>query len=154
MTGVNAPHAAARIIVHDYDHAVTVLAAACALDHTVTILSAAGAAQAGGPAWWRELMSQAAAAVPRPKVEWILDCADEPGTALAALREGVPTIALEAESDILLRVAQIAERSGARLVRAERAGALDLAGSNNPQRDCELYLSGPSVGVAKPDGLR
>ncbi|MBO22099.1 MAG: hypothetical protein CMM26_07000 [Rhodospirillaceae bacterium] len=153
MTKVKRDRANAWIIVHDFDQAVAALAAANALDHPITLLSAPGAARAGGAAWWRELMTQATAAIPHLDAEWILDCADEPGMALAALREGVRAIALDAEYDTRARVEQIAKRLNATLVKVDRAGILDLAGANNPQRACELHLSKPPHGVAKPGAL-
>ena len=79
-----------------------------------------------------------------------------PGAAdpkLAALREGVGTIALNASEPIWSRVAQIAVQCDASVLRIDRAGALDLADSNNPQRDCYLYLSNTPDGVAKPGVL-
>lgn len=153
MTEVKCDRAAGRIIVHELDHAVAALGAAQALSCPLTILSATGAVRSGGAAWWRELMSQARAIEPEPEAEWILDCADEPGMALGALREGIAAICLDADPAIWSRVAQIAAQSGATLLRPERTGALDLAGSNNPQRDCKLYLSDPADAVANPDAL-
>ena len=144
---------AARIVVHGYDHAVAALEAARGAGAPVTILSAPGAARSGGPAWWRELAAQAGAAVPGAEAEWILDCADEAGTALAALREGVTHIALECEPAVRARVYEIAAQTGAVLANAGRAEALDLAGSNNPQRDCANHLSGHPGAVAKPGAL-
>lgn len=153
MAEVNPHSAAGRIVVHEFGHAVAALTAAQAHNRAVTILSAAGAARSAGAGWWRELVAQARASVPGQAAVWVLDCADEPGMALAALRDGVEAIALEAGEPIWSRVEQIAAQSNARLLRVDRAGALDLAASNNPQRDCNLYLSKAPDSVAKPDAL-
>tara|TARA_R110002110_G_scaffold85816_4_gene223743 strand:+ start:77551 stop:78015 length:465 start_codon:yes stop_codon:yes gene_type:complete len=150
MAEVNPQSVPARIVVHEFSHAVAALAAAQAHNRPITILSAVGAARAAGAGWWRELVTQAQASASNLAAEWVLDCGDEPGMALAALREGVQTIALDAGEPIWSRVAQIATQCDARVVRIDRAGALDLANSNNPQRDCDLYLSPPPGGVAKP----
>ena len=101
-------------------NAVAALKAARAAGAPVTILSAPGAARSGGPAWWRELGAQAGAAVPEAMAEWILDCADEAGTALAALREGVTHIALECDPAVRTRVCEIAAQTGAVLATAQR----------------------------------
>jgi hypothetical protein len=153
MAEVNPQNATARIVVHEIGHAVAALTAARAHNRAIAILSATGAVRSAGAGWWRELVAQAGDSVPGQGVEWILDCGDEPGMALAALREGVATIALDADEPIWSRVAQIAARSDASLLRVDRDGALDLAGSNNPQRDCNLYLSNGPDGVAKPSVL-
>ena len=153
MTQVSSDRIVGRIIVHKLDHAVTALTVAHALDCPIALLSAIGAARSSGSAWWRELVNQAQALVPGPSAHWVLDCADEPGMALAALREGITSVSLAAEGPLWSRVSEIAAQCGASLQRPDRANALDLAGSNNPQNDCELYLSNLPGGVAKPDAL-
>jgi len=150
MAEVNPHNAPARIVVHELGHALAALTAAQAHQQPLVILSAPGAVRSAGAGWWRELVTQAGAGNPDQTAEWILDCGDEPGMALAALREGVTTIALDAGEPIWSRVAQIATQCDARVLRVDRTGALDLAGSNNPQRDCNLYLSNAPDGVAKP----
>ena len=153
MAEVNPQSAPATIVVHEFSHAVAALTAAQAHNRPITILSAMGAVRSAGAGWWRELVTQAGANVPDQAAEWILDCGDEPGMALAALREGVQAIALDAGEPIWSRVAQIAVQRDASVLRIDRAGALDLADSNNPQRDCYLYLSNTPDGVAKPGVL-
>lgn len=143
----------ATITVHGFDQAVAALRAAESSGRDIVILSAAGAARAAGAGWWRELSEQAAAAVPECDADWVLDCADEAGMALAALREGVRAIALEADDATRRRVTEIAARSGAALVRIDRAGALDLARTNNPQQECARFLANTPDGVAKPRAL-
>lgn len=153
MTEVNPLNRTARIVVHEISHALAALTAARAQNQPLLILSAPGAVRSAGAGWWRELVAQAGDSVPDQSAEWVLDCGDEPGMALAALREGVGTIALEVDEPTWSRVAQIAARCDASLVRVSRSGALDLADSNNPQRDCNLYLSNGPDSVAKPGVL-
>lgn len=153
MAEVNPQNAPAKIIVHEIGHALAALSAARAHNRPLIILSATGAVRSTGAGWWRELVAQACDNAPDHGAEWILDCADEPGMALAALREGVGTIALDAGEPVWSRVAQIAAQCDASVKRVDRTGALDLAGSNNPQRDCNLYLSNGPDGVAKPGVL-
>ncbi|MBS27730.1 MAG: hypothetical protein CL566_02220 [Alphaproteobacteria bacterium] len=142
-----------RFVVHSYDQAVAALQAASSHDRAIEILSATGAARAAGAGWWRELVEQASAAVPGVDAVWILDCADEPGLALAALREGVEAVSLDGDGPAWQRVADIARQSGADLRRADHAGALDLARANNPQQECERHLGEAPDGVAKPRAL-
>jgi hypothetical protein len=153
MTEVNPQNSMARIVIHEISHALAALTAAQAQNQPLLILSAPGAVRSAGAGWWRELVTQARDSIPDQSAEWVLDCGDEPGMALAALREGVGTIALEADEPTWSRVAQIAARCDASVLRVDRAGALDLADSNNPQRDCNLYLSNGPDSVAKPGVL-
>jgi hypothetical protein len=129
------------IVVHGLAQARAALTAAKATDRPVIVASAAGAARAAGPGWWRELVEQASANVPGANATWVLDCADEPGSALAALREGVRCVALECPEPALGRVREIAAKHGGQLVAIARSGALDLALSEDPDADCAAFLS-------------
>ena len=70
----------------------------------------------------------------------ILDCADEPGTALAAIREGVEAIAISVRDPGFERLVDIAGQSGVAILPIAWDTACDLAGSNDPQGDCENHL--------------
>ncbi len=153
MPEVNPQNSPARIVVHEIAHAIAALTAARAQNQPLLIISAPGAVRSAGAGWWRELVAQARDSIPDQGAEWVLDCGDEPGMALAALREGVGTIALEADETTWSRVAQIAIQCDASVLKVDRTGALDLADSNNPQRDCNLYLSNGPDSVAKPGAL-
>ena len=54
----------------------------------VTLLSAEGAALYMGVGWWQALVGAARASYPATPCADILDCADSPGRAMAALRMG------------------------------------------------------------------
>jgi hypothetical protein len=92
----------------------------------VALLSAPGAALFGGCLWWRELVAAARAAAPRTPAQDILDCADAPGRAMAALRMGQPLLVLDPACPGYGAVAGAAAALGARVL-AERPPAIDLA---------------------------
>ncbi len=73
---------APAVMVHGLAHA----RAALALGSPVTLLSAKGAALAGGCGWWQALVRAARQTHPETPCQDILDCADAPGMAMAALR--------------------------------------------------------------------
>lgn len=110
------------VIVHGLADARAVLA----MGAPVTLLSAPGAAGHAGCLWWRELVAAALRDTPpTARVMDVLDCADAPGLALAALRSGVSRLVL-ADGPAWAAVAGIAERQGGFvLMRAPRA--LDMA---------------------------
>lgn len=147
----------ASFIIHDLQHAISALKAAGQMDIPVILVSAPGAARTGGAGWWRAMIAQARAAVPPANTDAkptsILDCADEPGTALAAIREGVDAIAVAVPEPDFARLADIAGQSGVAILSVDRDAACDLAGSNDPQADCENHLRKLSAGVAKPRAL-
>ena len=143
----------ASFIIHDLQHAISALKAAGQMDIPVVLVSAPGAARTGGAGWWRAMIAQARAAFPAANATCILDCADEPGTALAAIREGVEAIAISVPDPGFERLVDIAGQSGVAILPIAWDTACDLAGSNDPQGDCENHLRKLSAGVAKPRAL-
>ncbi len=91
----------------------------------VTLLSARGAALHGGCLWWRELVAAARARHPATPVLDVLDCADAPGQAMAALRIGQRLLLLDAACPAFPAVAAAAAVLGAAVLDAPPA-ALDL----------------------------
>jgi hypothetical protein len=110
------------VVVHGLEDAE----AALAVGRPVTLLSARGAALYAGCLWWREMIARARAAHPAMPVIDILDCADAPGRALAAIRAGQKFLILAPTVPGFPAVAAIAAARGLVLL-AERPPALDLA---------------------------
>jgi hypothetical protein len=91
----------------------------------VTLASAPSAGGYAGPGWFRELIEAAREAVPEARFSALLDCGDEAGTVLAALRAGVEGVIFTGRADVAARLADIARQRGARFETA-RLAALDL----------------------------
>ncbi|MDE0780759.1 MAG: hypothetical protein OSB67_08405 [Alphaproteobacteria bacterium] len=140
-------------MVHKLSHAIAVRSAAQIHNVPVLLVSAPGAVRTGGAGWWREMMAQATTTNPHADAKSILDCGDEPGMALAAIREDVEAIALSAPEPAFESVRSIAEQSGTRLQSIHWDDVFDLIGSNNPQADCENHLLRRSGNVANPGAL-
>lgn len=140
-------------VVHELAHAHAVLETSVRLDIPVLLASAPGAVRTGGAGWWRELISQSRSRFADAQFSSVLDCADEPGMALAAIREGVEAISVTAPRQALQSLTDIANQSGVSILSLDRARAFDLAGSNDPQADCENHLRKRSDDVAKPRAL-
>ena len=92
----------------------------------VTLLSARGAALFAGVLWWRELVAAARAACPATPAHDVLDCADAPGQAMAALRAGQRLLVLDAACPAFAAVQGAAATLGAHVL-AAAPPALDLA---------------------------
>ena len=137
------------VMIHELAHAVAALEAAHRYGTPVTLVSAPGAVRTGGAGWWRELIEQARGQVPDADSRSLLDCANEPGMALAAIREGVEAVTITGNADMLRRVGDIARQSGVALHTPAPAD-LDLAHSRNPVADCENLLEIWARSVAKP----
>lgn len=92
----------------------------------VTLLSAPGAAGYAGCGWWRAMIEAARAEAPGVAAPDVLDCLDQTGRAIEALRHGLRRLVLlpgaPAREDAAARAAAL----GAALLDA-RPAALDLA---------------------------
>jgi hypothetical protein len=99
------------VIIHGLAHATVALAPGL----PVTLLSARGAAQYAGCAWWQAMVNIARARHPDVPVIDILDCADAPGRAMAALRVGQRILILD-PCPAWAEVAGAAETMGATLL--------------------------------------
>jgi hypothetical protein len=118
MTVTLAPAA----IAHGLAHAK----AALSFGRPVTLLSAPGAGLAGGAGWWQAVIRAARAAYPATPCQDILDCADAPGMAMAALRLQQRLLVLSESTPGFAAVARAAAIQGA-LVLPRAPEGLNLA---------------------------
>ena len=151
------------VVVHGYDHAVAALEAAAAAGVDVRLLSARGAAAYAGPAWFRDLVVQARTAVPGAEATALLDCAGRAGDALAAIRAGVPAIAIDLPAEAAAKIADMAAQAGTAMEPYDDTGALDLAACrdrDSARRMCAEWLNSAAPrptparsAIAKPGRL-
>lgn len=123
--------------VHSLDQAVAALQAAAALERPLVLAS--DAAGSGGVAWFQALIAQARDAVPAARCKGLLDCADQPGWALEALRRGCPLVRYRGPRETTAKLADIAEQAGARLTTGP-VDSLDLLGTADPGSACRRWL--------------
>jgi len=126
-----------EIIIHSLDHARAALAAASALNLPVTLASAPGAASQAGPAWFKAVIDEAKAAHPEVAVTAILDCGDEPGAVMAALRTGLTQLRSSCAETVREKLAAM----GAEFIPAAIA-TLDLLDAREPEAACRVFLAG------------
>ena len=99
---------------------------AAAAGRCVVLASAPEAGLYAGPGWWRALVMRAREAVPAARFSALLDCGDEPGAVLAAIRAPVEAVVFTGRADVARRLADIAHQQGVRFETARPASALDL----------------------------
>ena len=139
------------IIIHTLAHAVGALRAAARADRSVILLSAPEAGVYAGPGWFRALAEAAREAAPEARCSAILDCGEEAGAALAAIRAQVEGIVFAGRADVARRLADIARQHGVRLETARPAAALDLGRTiSSPRRN----MSSGAAPIFYPDGWR
>jgi len=105
-----------RAVVHSLAEARAACGAARGQERGVVLASPPGAAAYLGVAYFWALTEAVRAEFPGLAIEAVMDCGDDPGHALAALRTGFTSVALGGHRGARARVAAIARAMGARVV--------------------------------------
>jgi acyl-CoA reductase-like NAD-dependent aldehyde dehydrogenase len=141
---------APAIIVHSLAHAVAALSAAAEAGRPVVIASAPDAGISAGPGWFGAVLRAAREAAPAAQCTALLDCGDDAGAAMAAIRAGIPGVVFIGHADVARRLADIAVQKSARLITERPTPALDLgapffADDETVRRRCADALASPPV---------
>ena len=135
------------IIVHSLAHAIAALNAAARAGRTVVLVSAPDAGGYAGPGWFAALVAAAREAVPSARYSALLDCGDNVGATLAAIRAEVAGVVFTGPAGVARRLADLAGQHGV-LFKTSRCGAaLDLgadffASGEGLERRCDEFLTG------------
>jgi hypothetical protein len=114
------------IVIHSLAQAIAALKAAARAGRVVVITSPPGAGSYVGPGWFREVVASTRETVPAARFSAFLDCSDDVGAALAAIRSEVEGIVFTGRADVALRLADIASQHRVRFLTSRPAPALDL----------------------------
>jgi hypothetical protein len=114
------------IIIHSLKQAIAALRAALKAGRPAVLASAPGAGSYVGPGWFGALGAAAREAVPDVRFSTLLDCGDDVGAALAAIRSEIEGVVFTGRADVARRLADIAHQHGVRFVTDRPAALLDL----------------------------
>jgi hypothetical protein len=131
----------AAVVFHDLAQATAVLAAAAALGRAVVLWSAPAAALYLGSGWFAAVERRARAAVPAASARFVLDCAARADLVQEAFAEGIKDACFTGPSSLAERLADIAQKSRARLHR-RRPRALDLGVVADAEAALRDFLGG------------
>ena len=92
----------------------------------MVLASAPGAGSYVGPGWFGALVEAARETVPEARFFALLDCADDVGAALAAIRSEIEGVVFTGRADVASRLAEIASQHRVRLIIDRLPVALDL----------------------------
>jgi hypothetical protein len=111
----------------------------------VVLASAPDAGGYVGPGWFGVLIAAAREAVPAARFSTLLDCGDNVGAALAAIRAGIEGVVFTGRPDIARRLADIAVQHGVRFEMSRPTATLDLgedffASRESLERHCAEFL--------------
>ena len=116
------------IVVHSLAQAIAALSAAAQADQAVVLASPPGAGSYVGPGWFGAAIDTARKAVPNAQFSALLDCGDDIGAALAAIRSEIDGVVFTGRPDVAQRLADMACQHGVRLLKEPPPAALDLGG--------------------------
>jgi hypothetical protein len=114
------------IVVHSLHQAIAALKAAAHAGQPIIIASAPDAGGYVGPGWFKALVAAARNAVPGARFSALLDCGDNVGAALAAIRAEVEGAVFTGRPDAARRLADIARQHAVRFETNRPQKVLDL----------------------------
>ena len=126
------------VVVHGRGQAEWALRVAAG--RPLLLVSAPGAALNAGPAWFKAVLDQAAAAHPGAPFQAALVCAAAPGATLAALRAGFKLVIFDLGHPAAASVLGAAAEAGAEVL-GTRPAALDLGALDPRRRDDERRIA-------------
>ena len=131
--------------MHSLAQAIAALKAAEYAARAVLLVSAPNAGGYVGPGWFKALTNAARQAAPDAGCSTLLDCGDNVGATLAAIRAEVEGVIFTGRPDVARRLADIAGQHGVRFETKRPADALDLAedffaSQEHLEKRCAEYL--------------
>jgi hypothetical protein len=114
------------IVVHSLAQAIAALTASAGAGRAVVLASAPGAGSYAGPGWFGALLGAAREAAPGARFSALLDCGDDVGAALGAIRSEIEGVVFTGRADVARRLADIARQHGVNFVADRPLAALDL----------------------------
>jgi len=137
-----------RVVVHDLAQAKGALAAARELGVAIELWSAPDAAAYAGVGWLQALGEAAGA-------ELVIDCGEDAGLVMAALRTGARKLAFTGPPELSRRLADMAEQVGAELrcrKQSEASPELSLLPDDEAYARCRAWLTSArrALGDAAP----
>lgn len=133
---------ARAIIFHSLAHARAALTVAQETGAELCLMTAPDAARYAGPDHLKKICDLAFTGVEGGATDTLIDCGEDAGSAMAALRAGWKDIAFSGGAELAAKIADMAAQCGARLVETVPQ-ALDLVDEADPEAACRRWLSPP-----------
>ena len=127
------------VIIHDIGHARAAFRAAAEAGCELRLLTPPGGARYAGPAFYREIVRQAADERPEVRYRITLDCDADAALALGALSKGWTQLVLGGKAKVGAKIKDVAGRMGATILRRSPA-ALDLSQVSDPASACRVHF--------------
>jgi hypothetical protein len=125
---------------HSLSHVDAALGAAAGSKIGVALVTPRGAAATGGPEIYLEMYRQGHAHFPETETNAIIDCGDDAGIAMRALRCGWRDLVFTGDDDVRQKLQDMSDQFGGTLGRS-RPPTIDLITSSDPARTVQQALS-------------
>ncbi len=106
----------------------------------VALVTPPGAAATGGPEIYLEMYRQGHAHFPETETHAVIDCGDDAGIAMRALRCGWRDLVFTGDDDVRQKLQDMSDQFGGTL-RRSRPHTIDLITSSDPARTVQQALS-------------
>jgi hypothetical protein len=116
---------------HSLSHVDAALGAAAGSKLGVALVTPPGAAATGGPEIYLEMYRQGHAHFPETETNAVIDCGDDAGVAMRALRCGWRDLVFSGNDDVRKKLQDMLEQIGGTLGRS-RPPTIDLIASSDP----------------------
>ena len=126
-------------IVHNLGHALCVAQAAMQTKSSAILFSPRGASKSLGPDVFISMINSASEHYPGVSIIGVLDCADDAGSALSAIRRGATHISVQLDAPKYEKILDIASQSNVS-VRVYPDNALDLIKCENVDQSIICHL--------------
>jgi hypothetical protein len=127
------------VIIHDIVDARVVCSAAIGFGNQVTMWTASGALFYLGPAWIIEIWRHVRREFPELIINTVIDCGNDPGNALSAIRSGAEGVALNAKPSVKKKIRQIASARNVMIWKCPNR-ILDLGKCSNKEACCKEWF--------------
>ena len=126
-------------IIHNLKHGLCVARAAMQTKSSAVLFSPRGAANSLGPEVFISMINVVSVHYPRVNIIGVLDCADDTGNALGAIRRGASHISVQLDAPEYEKILDIANQLNVS-VRVYPNNALDLIKSENANQSIIRHL--------------
>ena len=106
------------------------------------LVTAPGAARYAGPDHLKKICDLAFSEVEGSTADTLIDCGEDAGSAMTALRAGWKDLAFSGDAELAAKIADMAAQCGARVVE-KTPPALDLIDEGDPEAACRHWLAPP-----------
>lgn len=127
------------IVIHSLDDAKVALQIASELGTSIALISGAAPSNFGGVGWFKAVVDEASKTYPNVSMTAILDCRDNAGDVMEALRAGIKHVCFTGSVETTAKLQSMANKMHGK-IHSGFTAALDLRNTQSPTATCRKWL--------------